>query len=190
MASYRQASNIESQEKVFFDTKDLAIFLNLDGRTLENTIKRLVVQQILTVLERGKYYVTSKTPSDFQIAYFLYNPSYISFETALSYHGVLSQFPTVITSVTTRRSRTKVLPNKEYTFSHIQKGLYIGYIKKDGFLLATPEKALVDQIYFSLKSLKSIQNLDEYNLNIIDAKKVYEFLNLMSAGYKKSLWKF
>ncbi|MFW5702849.1 MAG: type IV toxin-antitoxin system AbiEi family antitoxin domain-containing protein, partial [Candidatus Dojkabacteria bacterium] len=63
-------------------------------------------QKVLIQLEKGKYQIAGRSPSDFAIAQFLYSPSYISFETALNYHGILPQFPHEITSATMRRKKT------------------------------------------------------------------------------------
>lgn len=175
MVSYGLVSKLELNNKTFYDSKDLSVFLNLEGRNLENTIKKLIDENVIMQLERDKYYVASKTPSEMQIAYFLYNPSYISFETALNYYGVLSQFPTTITSVTTKKTKNKTVEGREYTYSHINKSYFTGYEKKDGFLIATPEKALVDQMYFSLKSLKSLENIDEYDMSNINKDKAIEY---------------
>ncbi|PIR43433.1 hypothetical protein COV24_02740 [candidate division WWE3 bacterium CG10_big_fil_rev_8_21_14_0_10_32_10] len=179
MVTYESISKLESNKKTFYDSKDLSIFFSISGRKLENTIKKLIDENILTPLERDKYYVDSKKPNEMQIANFLYNPSYISFETALSYYGILSQFPTVITSATTKKTKKKDIQGKEYIYHHLNPNYFTGYIKGSGYLIAIPEKALVDQTYFSLKSIKSLQNLDEYNLTKINKKEVLYYSRLI-----------
>ena len=182
MVSYKQIADLESQDKIFYDSKDISVFLNLTGRTLENTIKRLLDESVLIFLEKSKYYVASKQPNEMQIAHFLYNPSYISFETALSYYGVLSQFPNAVTSVTTKRTKSKIISGKEYIYSHINKKYFKGYKKENDFLIATAEKALVDQIYFSFKSLKSLKNLDEYDTSSIDKNRALNYSGLVEGA--------
>lgn len=192
MVTYKQVSEIESGSKTFYDTKDLSLFLNVEGRTLENSIKKLLEQYVLSLLERGKYYVTSKKPNELQIACYVYNPSYISFETALNYHGILSQFPTSVSCATLKKTERKSIDGKEYLFSHVSNKFYIGYEKKDNFLIAIPEKALVDQLYFSIKSLRSICNLNEYDLSILDKSKTTDFIALFNnaiQGKMKNLLK-
>ena len=156
------------------------------SRTLEDLIKRLIQENILTSVERGKYYVTSKQPSNFEIANFLYSPSYISFETALNYYGLLSQFPLEITSATLGKKTEKEINNQLYTYSKIDKKLFTGYYKESNYLIATKEKALFDEIYLISKSIKSesiLQNLDLSNFEMV---KFNEFLNLLPKNSLKA----
>ena len=93
-----------STNKNLFSYQDLANLWQIKSRrTLENNIKNLIDNQILHRLSHGKYLLNTKKASDFEIANFLYNPSYISFETALNYHGILNQFPFEISSATTKK---------------------------------------------------------------------------------------
>ncbi|MGI5827787.1 MAG: type IV toxin-antitoxin system AbiEi family antitoxin domain-containing protein [Patescibacteria group bacterium] len=190
MVSLKQISELQALDKIFYDSKDLSVYLEVSGRTLENTIKKLLDENVLTSLEKGKYYVTSKKPNEFQIAQFLYNPSYISFETALNYYGILPQFPQAVTSATTKRARSKLVSGKEYSYSHISKNYFTGYENRDGFLIATAEKALIDQIYFSFKSLRSIDNLDEYDVSKIDKNKAKEYAELIEGSLGKRIVTF
>ena len=156
-------------------------------RTLEDTLKRLVSEKVFIRLERGKYYVSIKNPSDFEIAYFLCNPSYVSFETALSYHGILSQFPVEITSATVKRSNQKQTQGKIYTYSHIKKELFVGYQRVNDSLIADPKKALVDQIYFSIKGIKSTVNLNEYNLRKVNIDRVKSYSYILGRSYSAQI---
>jgi len=44
---------------------------------------------------------------------------------------------------------------------------FFGFVKKDNFLIAQPEKALLDELYFISKGLISI-SLNELNLSLIN----------------------
>lgn len=83
---------------------------------------------VLVSIEKNKYLVKGKNVSTFEIANFLYQPSYISLETALNFWGILSQFPYEITSVTLKKSVVKKFDDKVYTYSKISSKYY-------GFLL-------------------------------------------------------
>ncbi|MBN1162579.1 hypothetical protein JXA34_02435 [Patescibacteria group bacterium] len=158
-------------------------------RTLEDLIKRLIQENVLTSLEKGKYYVTSKQPSSFEIANFLYSPSYISFETALNYHGLLSQFPSEITSATLGKKTEKTVNDQVYTYSQIDKKLFTGYYKESNYLMATKEKALFDEVYLISKSIKSeniLQNLDMSNFEMV---KFEEFLTLLPQNSLRTFYK-
>lgn len=151
----------------FFTTKTLK---DVIGEKKESTffkfIARLINDRILLKVEKNKYLLNSKKINDFELANFLLVPSYISFETALNYYGLLSQFPYEITSVTPNKTNQKKFQNKIFSYVHINKSLYWGYTKKENFLIADAEKAFLDQIYLVAKGLKRISLVE------IDASKL------------------
>lgn len=75
-------------------------------------------------IEKNKYILSDKKINDFELANFLQIPSYISFETALNYHGLLSQFPYEITSATCKKTNKKEFQDKIYSYVHIDRSLY------------------------------------------------------------------
>lgn len=142
---------------------------------LFNIIRRLILNDILERVERDKYLLKGGRVNDFTLATFLY-PSYISFESALNFYGILAQFPYQITSATGGKTLSKIITGKTFAYFHLQKKLYWGYEKKDDFLIAYPEKALLDQMYLASKGLKKLA-FDEYDLSTIDFKKIRRFLD-------------
>lgn len=119
--------------------------------TLAVLIRRLVQTGILIKLERNKYLVDRGGTHEFLIANFLYEPSYVSFESALNFHGVLPQIPYEVTSATIKKPVEKMIRGKAYRYNRIKKSLFWGYDKTDGFLLAYAEKALLDLVYLTTK---------------------------------------
>ena len=101
------------------------------------------------------------------------NPSYISLESALSFHGILSQFPYTVTSITPLKPRRITYQEKEYEFSHLESKYFFGFVKKDKFLIATPEKALLDELYYMAKKLRTI-HVTDLNFEPVDKKKFKE----------------
>ena len=116
---------LRNHKRSLLTTQDISRLTGIEvKRTLENNIRRLIEKNILISLEKGKYMVAESDVSDFEIANFLYSPSYISFETALNYHGILSQFPFEITSATSKKSKKKEILGKTYRYIKINKRLY------------------------------------------------------------------
>jgi len=101
------------------------------------------------------YYVFSSLGLDekalFEIANRIYNPSYISFEMALAYYGLIPESVYGITSASTRKTSHFVTPLGEFLYRTIRPKLYFGFdlLKNDGklFKLASPEKAFLDLLY-------------------------------------------
>jgi predicted transcriptional regulator of viral defense system len=186
-------SSLDNLNKLYKNNISLLTTLDIENllqikssRTLEDLIKRLIQENVLTSVERGKYYITSKQPSNFEIANFLYSPSYISFETALNYYGLLSQFPLEITSATLGKKAEKEMNNQLFTYSHIDKKFFTGYYKESNYLIATKEKALFDEIYLISKSIKSENILENLDLSNFEMVKFKEFLNLLPKNTLKA----
>lgn len=177
MESYPKAKLVDllyqSPLPIFTLASLKAIFGTTTRITLSVIIKSLVDQKVLEMISPGLYCLASKSPDQFTIANFLVDPSYISFETALSYHGILSQFPYLITSATTKKAQVKTL-HHTYQYYHLQPNLYFGYTYINNYLLATPEKALLDQLYLATKKYRLV-DWDEYDLEIIKPKIIKEY---------------
>ena len=87
-----------------------------------------------------------------QVANLIYGPSYVSLDYALSYHGLIPERVEAVTSVTTRRSRNFETPLGSFSYRMLHEARYVTgaileVIGKTTFLIATPEKALVDKIW-------------------------------------------
>ncbi|MBN1373777.1 hypothetical protein JW962_00370 [Candidatus Dojkabacteria bacterium] len=180
MATYKYLNAINNSGKRLFTIFDLEQILGIRSQsTLQSIIKRFVKEGIFVSLERGKYILGGSSVSDFEIAQFLYSPSYVSFETALNYHGILSQFPFEITSVTTKSPTRKKIEDKLYTYSRLSTRLYIGYYEEKGFLIANPEKALFDQLYMISRGLKTESCLGDMDFSIVDKAVLKKYTKLL-----------
>jgi len=141
---------------------------------------------------KGKYHFLFREINDFELANFLVDPSYLSLESALSFYGILPQFPYTITSVTPLKSKKIIFKEKEYEFLHLNKKYFFGAQKIDRFLIAHPEKALLDELYFVSKKLRKIhyQDLDLTEINKTKLKNFlqkYKFLPLIKLVEKLQL---
>lgn len=158
---------------------DFSRLLNIDNRqTLYKKVARLEKAQIIQKLIKGKYLFLFQHVNDYTLANFLYQPSYISLESALSFHGIITGFPYQTTSVSIKPTKSIEIGKKEFVYSQIEKGLFWGYEKQDDFLLADKEKALLDYIYFGIKGLRNL-SFDEMDFSEINKNKL--------AGYTKKI---
>lgn len=163
--------------------KELSLFTTSDFKKLfgiekDNTaykiIERLTKKRVLKRLTKKRYLFSLLPSDDFQIANFLYSPSYISLESALSFYGIISQFPYQITSITSKKTKTVGVDKKEFVYSHLKENLFFGYERKAKFLIAFPEKALFDYLYFCSKGLRSFEE-DEFDLKKINKRALFDF---------------
>lgn len=128
---------------------------DVDTTDLASQLSRWVASGKLLQLRRGVYALPeayrSRAPHPFEIANLLERPSYVSLESALSYHGVIPEAVFVTASVTTARTGEFDTPLGRFGYRHVAPALFWGYtavtIGGVEALLARPEKALLDLVY-------------------------------------------
>jgi predicted transcriptional regulator of viral defense system len=163
---------IKKKNLRFLDYALLARITGIINRnTLYKTSQRLIKKKILDKITPGIFMFTDTPVSEFEVANYVYQPSYVSLESALSFYGILPQFVYTVTSITTKKTKRLFYEKKEYLFCKIDSSLFWGYEKKNNILIATPEKALLDTWYFASKGLIKIDNKD-LDLSIIDKRKL------------------
>lgn len=131
-------------------------------------------------LKKGLYMLKTDPLPEEEIANLLYRPSYISFEYAMATYNTLLEMAYTVTSATTKPTRTFVVGQKTFSYSTIKRETFAGYIpvKRAGrtILIAEPEKALVDYLYFV--SLGKKPKNDRLNTASLDKQKVLHYASL------------
>jgi len=163
-----------SLNKPYFTPSDLEKILGQKRPVLYVTLNRLVKYGVLARLRRGVYQVALRAPDFARVANQLVYPSYLSFESALSRYGILSQVPYVLTFATSQRSRRMNLGETEVEFRQLKRELFFGYTLEQGLYVAEPEKALLDQLYMMARGLSSLA-LDGLNFSSLDRKRLRSY---------------
>ena len=91
-------------------------------------------------------------------------PSYVSFESALSAHGMIDQLPRDISLASLDRAKRVKTSFATYVVRHLPPELFGGYEEQSGIPLATPEKALFDHFYVAYASAHPRRRLPEVEL--------------------------
>ena len=168
-----------------FSPSDFQRVFGVSMRAAQEFIKDHCADLFFKV-RNGLYALRTDPPQDEAIANRLYAPSYISFEYTLSRYGIIPESVYAITSATTRITREFIVNNKSFTYSHIKKQAYRGYrIEKMGgitVLMAEPEKALADYLYFVDLKRKTLN--ERLNVSKVKKKSVMEYAKLFG---RKSL---
>ncbi len=103
------------------------------------------------------------------IAFLLCQPSYLSLESALAWYGFIPEIVYAYTSVTARITRTFENACGRFIYRHVKSELFWGYVemKTDHgpYLLAEPEKALLDYIYLNLARINNEDDFENIRLN-------------------------
>jgi predicted transcriptional regulator of viral defense system len=148
--------------------------------TVQRQLTRWVAGGRLYQLRRGLYALAPPfqkiPPHPFLVANRLVRGSYVSLQSALAHYGMIPEYVSVTTSVTTGRPGLWDTPLGLFQFRHIRRDLLNGYrrtalAEDQAAFLATPEKALLDLIYLEpgaerpeyLQELR-LQHLDRLDL--------------------------
>jgi len=171
------------QEAPLIDSSTFSLY-NEKPQSLRRQVREWVKKDYLIPLKRGLYIFSSQwrkiQPSVLFMANFLVLPSYVSLEQALGFYEIIPEKVTVITSVTTKK--TKIFRNLVGSFEYrsIKEDLFFGFKKEidnnQEFFIALPEKALLDFFYLNnhfqgdfseLESLR-LQNLEVLNIRLLE----------------------
>ena len=180
MKKLKALQTLQSSGKKIFTSADLQKILQTQSDTYSYIMAgKLVKESILERISKGYYILTSNRPSDFELANALYRPSYVSLASALNYYGILVQSPQQITSITTKRAASIQNKGKTFSFAQTRPKYFTDYQMVNNFLIATPEKALVDMM-FTVALGRASLSIEELNLQSVDKNKVNELASKIS----------
>ncbi|PUE63800.1 type IV toxin-antitoxin system AbiEi family antitoxin domain-containing protein [Arcobacter caeni] len=166
--------NLQQYQTHIIDHATISSILINNGYTgINDKINKLKKEGLLQTLKRGLYlhkspFVSTNISKEI-IANTLLSPSYISFDYALYFHGLIPESVFDVTSATTKRSKSFNTDVGFFSFKEISKELYqiglkIESTKNGNFIIATKEKALCDKVYYTK------------NIQITSKKSMIEFL--------------
>ena len=147
-------------------------------------------KEYIGTLKKSMHYFIDETPNikPEEIAFFIYNPSYISMECALSHYGLIPEAIFSITSVTSLTNRHFKNKFGNFFYRHLSPSLFFGYnsvgTKYGKYLLAEPEKAMLDYFYLNSGRIEDETDIEELRINtevfnkIINKKKLNEYLKV------------
>jgi len=151
--------------------QDLRHLLKGSEASLRFLLTRAHKRGDIVKLRRELYALPDTLPSELELANALLKPSYISFHYALAYFHVIPETVYEIASATTRVTRRFDTLGKRFTYRHIQPSAFGAYrpekINGKTILIAEPEKALADTLYFAdLRKLSLPERLDVSTLDL------------------------
>ena len=146
-----------------------------------NKVHRMIKEGKLLPLTKGVY-ETNRHAEPFALARAILSPSYISFESALSYHGLIPERVYSVTSASLCKNKNKEYRNvfATFTYSDIPERVFpLGVTLvslNDGYSyhIASKEKALCDKLY----KLPVIKNYNDLTVLLFDDLRI-DFDELM-----------
>lgn len=156
---------------VIFTTRTYASHVGVSMSAATKRLARLAEKKLLTRVAKGIWANTGH-PYFHPLSCVPYllgkEYGYVSFLTALHLHGVISQIPKTVQVATTGRGRSLDSPVGDFEFFQIKPELM-----KQGmdwsdtrlpYLIATPEKALLDTLYLSTRKNRRFARLPELDV--------------------------
>lgn len=130
----------------------------MSRQAVRNLANKLTKNGWLVRIKKGVYTIAniesrgSVSIHSFKVAQVLVKDSYISFESALQYHGMFDQLLKTVSSVTVKRHKSVKIDNINYEYIYTKKDLFFGWEEKrvENYIVrvATIEKAILDILYF------------------------------------------
>lgn len=176
-------NRIQAEEKLkerglfVFTPREFCGILGIPLKTGSVFISRNLKSGLFLKLRNNYYMLKDSHLPLYVIANKLYQPSYVSLETALSHYGIIPEVVYAVTSVTTKPTREFKTPKSVFSYQRVKKSVFAGYspvtIEGHVVLLAEPEKALADYLYFV--DLRKISFNDRLNLKNIRKGRLLKF---------------
>ena len=168
-------NDLRLQGAKFLTLNSLARLTKMKKDSLRVALWRLAKKGLIYKI--GKWYAIPPVSLE-ETAAVIYPPCYISLEWALFKYSIIDQAPYVCTCVTLKKPKKVKTPLGVIEYKHIKRSLFFGYNDE---LLAYPEKALLDLIYFKRHRGITI------NFELLNTERLKEFAEKYPKTVRKEL---
>jgi predicted transcriptional regulator of viral defense system len=167
-------------------TDEAALVLHAERSAATHTLRRLAIAGLLKRVRHGLW-ATDLNLDPLLLPEYLTAPfpSYISLQSALFFHGMVSQIPNVIYVASLARTRKVRTSVGTFSIHRLASSFFGGYeiVKTSGVHLATPEKALLDTLYLAPAHSRLFAHLREVELpERFDRDRVRYWVRRIPAG--------
>ncbi len=146
---------VKNLNRSVFTTNEVALVSGKSLSVVTQSLNTLQKQGLVLKIYRGIWAQTgAKDISPYNVIPFLFSRhrAYVSFISALHLYGIIEQIPQVITLASTAHTRVIHTGIGVFSVHRIMPEFFEGfnwYRGTESFLIAEPEKALVDSLYLS-----------------------------------------
>ena len=144
-------------------TADAMACLNVDKAHASKLMARLQDSGHLVHVKRGLWVfpeeITSMALSEHLTAPF---PCYVSLQSALYFHGMISQIPDLVYVASVARTRVYRTPLGTYSIHHVHPSFFFGFDNAGGFNMASPEKAIIDVLYLGPAKSRLFSSIPDF----------------------------
>lgn len=170
---------IQRLDQSVLETGDVAAILGVGKAHASKMAGRLEEAGHLVALRRGVWAFPGRTdPMSIPECLTAPQPAYVSLQSALYYHGMLSQIPSSLYAVSLARTRRYSTPLGAVSVHHVAPDFFFGYetVSEKAIRMARPEKALLDIFYLSPVKSRLFCKLPEVrkpgDFDVADARRM------------------
>lgn len=188
---------IDAEQKILclqqpvIQTRDAATCLNISIAQANQILVSLSKAGRFARLMRGRWATTMQIDPLILPEYLtLPFPSYVSLQTALFFHGMISQVPHIIYAASLARTKQYTTPFATISIHHIQADFFFGFEMTGQIKMAIPEKALIDTFYLTAARSRLFKKLPEIELpKTFDFKKADAIIKQIKSPRTRALVK-
>ena len=175
-----------SQIDVFSST-DIDVSIDKSKFSKYGLTKRAIANKEILKIRRGLYCLNSKYRrrplNTFAIAQRVVGPSYISLESALSYHGWIPEAVYSCTNVTSNVSKKFDTQVGLFSYAKVPQKILYAEVNRhtennNAFFMATPIKALADYVYThkgvceNIKEIAASLRIEPEDISSVSSKEI------------------
>jgi predicted transcriptional regulator of viral defense system len=182
-------ARLRALRKPVVTTDEAALVLRAERSATTHTLKRLATAGLLKHIRHGLW-TTEQTLDPLLLPEYLTAPfpSYVSFQSALFFHGMVSQIPSVIYVASLAQTRIVRTNMGTYSIHRLAPTFFGGFeiVETSGVRLATPEKALLDTLYLAPARSRLFAHLPEVELpDHFDRDRATSWIRRIPAGLRR-----
>jgi predicted transcriptional regulator of viral defense system len=154
MAEKTLIAHVMGLGRPVFSSRELSSVSGKSPSAVSQGLAFLSRQGLAVKVAHGLWAVGVSAPSPYSLIPYLLprQRTYVSFTSALHLHGIIEQIPQVVTLASVAHSAEIKTASGQFVVHHIAPSFFCGFgwrKEGEGFLIAEPEKALVDCLYIS-----------------------------------------
>ncbi|MFA6293946.1 MAG: hypothetical protein WC637_19315 [Victivallales bacterium] len=161
----------ENATNGYFTSQDAAALFPESEDKRYGLTKRAISNAEIIHIRRGLYCLAPKYQKKkinlHALAQHIYGPSYVSLESALSWHGWIPEAVYTLTNVSSGKSKEFNTPLGAFSYNRVPQKIFYAGVERladeegDVFLMASPIKALADYVYVKKKDWAGIKPASE-----------------------------
>ncbi|PCI37077.1 MAG: hypothetical protein COB53_07530 [Elusimicrobia bacterium] len=179
MTQIEAYSQLNELGQATFTTADAAALLNISRSNAAKVLSRLSTQKAIIHLKHALWAFPGKVdrlalPGYLSAPF----PSYVSLQSALYYHAMIEQIPSTLYAVTVGRTKKFKTPLGDVSLHQVNPLFFCDFTTDtaNNVRIATPEKSLIDYLYFRPSRSRLFGPLPELefprSFNLNRAKKI------------------